>query len=266
MAWPLTGPCGGTISDSGGINGGWTGSQVTGGYGPGSGAGCRIEACGTHCSFDYDAVGTYQTTVSSTINGQSFSLVEPHGKKIDSTAFANFKFPAPPAPEPNFFYAPQDLRPSASCALVVDQALLIPNINDNFLGAGPDIGAYEAGQQLPIYGPRLAGVDEQTPYDGGGIVPCSMEKGSSEKNIRINVYPNAFGPAVCFYVPSMRGSTAMLEVYTVAGEKLWSSGMTDKGEISFRPSGEHARIQSGVYCVSLRQDQKKIARKFAFIR
>ena len=29
---------------------------------------------------------------------------------------------------------------------------------------GPDIGDYEAAQELPIYGPRPAGVDEETQY------------------------------------------------------------------------------------------------------
>jgi hypothetical protein len=37
---------------------------------------------------------------------------------------------------------------------VVDAALRIPNVNDDALGKGPDIGAYEAGQPLPQYGPR----------------------------------------------------------------------------------------------------------------
>ena len=39
---------------------------------------------------------------------------------------------------------------------VVDKALRLPNINDDFRGAGPDLGAYEAGQAMPVYGPRPA--------------------------------------------------------------------------------------------------------------
>jgi hypothetical protein len=36
----------------------------------------------------------------------------------------------------------------------VDAAVIIPNVNDDYEGAGPDIGAYEAGRPLPHYGPR----------------------------------------------------------------------------------------------------------------
>jgi hypothetical protein len=38
----------------------------------------------------------------------------------------------------------------------------LPNVNDGFRGAGADIGAFEAGQPLPHYGPRPRGVDEET--------------------------------------------------------------------------------------------------------
>ena len=160
----------------GGTNGGWTGSQVTGGYGPGSGYACNISDCGPHCVYDYDAVGTYKTTFTARINHQDFFTIEPHGRRIDSLAFAYFAFPSPPAPQPTYYYQPQDLRPSPSCTSVVDKAIVIPNINDDFLGAGPDIGAYEAGQQLTVYGPRPEGVDEQTPFDGSSITPPMVNR------------------------------------------------------------------------------------------
>lgn len=149
----------------GGTTDGWDRSQVTDGYSPGSGYACNINACGSNCSFDYDAVGTNKTTWQARINRQNFNIVEPHGRKIDSTAFVFFSFPSPPAPEPTYYYQPQDLRPAPSCTSIIDKALLIPNVNDSYLGSGPDIGAYEAGQNLPVYGPRPEGVDEQTPPD-----------------------------------------------------------------------------------------------------
>jgi hypothetical protein len=42
----------------------------------------------------------------------------------------------------------------------MDAGTVIPNINDAFTGRAPDLGAYEFGQALPIYGPRPAHVDE----------------------------------------------------------------------------------------------------------
>ena len=44
----------------------------------------------------------------------------------------------------------------------IDHAVYLPNINGDFTGAGPDIGAIETGCPAPVYGPRPTGVDETT--------------------------------------------------------------------------------------------------------
>jgi hypothetical protein len=75
--------------------------------------------------------------------------------QVDLSIFKGVEFPNPPLPERK----PADLRPLPGTA-VVDQGTRLPNINDGFLGKGPDMGAYEAGQKLPVYGPRPQGVDE----------------------------------------------------------------------------------------------------------
>jgi hypothetical protein len=43
------------------------------------------------------------------------------------------------------------LRPGSAA---IDRGVAIPNINDGFTGKAPDLGALEAGQPLPQYGPR----------------------------------------------------------------------------------------------------------------
>jgi hypothetical protein len=43
------------------------------------------------------------------------------------------------------------LRPGSAA---IDRGVVIPNVNDGFTGAAPDLGALEAGQPMPIYGPR----------------------------------------------------------------------------------------------------------------
>ena len=43
------------------------------------------------------------------------------------------------------------LRPGAAA---VDRGVALPNVNDGFAGSAPDLGALEAGQPLPVYGPR----------------------------------------------------------------------------------------------------------------
>ena len=63
--------------------------------------------------------------------------------------FPGLEFPYPPIPTRN----PPDLRPARG-SKVVDTGTRIQNMNDNYLGDAPDCGAYEAGQELPHYGPR----------------------------------------------------------------------------------------------------------------
>jgi len=144
--------------------GGPPGDTGWGEYGAGRGQAARVNAPGSNCSFDYDAIGTYQTPFDGAIGQQRFSSLEElrrgphetHAVKVDLSVFRNVEFPNPPLPERE----PPDLRPVLG-ALVVDTGQRLRNINDDFRGDGPDIGAYEAGQPLPHYGPRPRGVDEE---------------------------------------------------------------------------------------------------------
>jgi len=144
--------------------GGPPGDTRWGGYGAGRGQAARVNAPGSNCSFDYDAIGTYQTPFDGAIGQQRFSSLEElrrgphetHAVKVDLSVFRNVEFPNPPLPERE----PPDLRPVLG-APVVDTGQRLRNINDDFRGDGPDIGAYEAGQPLPHYGPRPRGVDEE---------------------------------------------------------------------------------------------------------
>jgi hypothetical protein len=43
------------------------------------------------------------------------------------------------------------LKPASKA---VDAGVLIPTVNDGFLGRAPDLGALEAGKPEPRYGPR----------------------------------------------------------------------------------------------------------------
>jgi hypothetical protein len=80
--------------------------------------------------------------------------------------FDGVEFPNPPVPERG---AP-DLRLKPRSA-AVDAGVRLPGVNDGYQGAAPDLGAYELGQDLPHYGPRPAGVDEETEWR-------SLEKGA----------------------------------------------------------------------------------------
>jgi hypothetical protein len=81
------------------------------------------------------------------------SGLETNGRRINrTTCFATLNVPGPaPVPIP-----PQLMTLNAGCN-AIDAGLILPNINDGFAGAAPDLGAHELGQPLPTYGPRPQG-------------------------------------------------------------------------------------------------------------
>jgi hypothetical protein len=124
-----------------------------GGYDTGLPYAADVIDPGPHSSFDYDAVGVWGTPYLARIGGEPFSAVEKNGiEQLDfDKTFNNVTFPGHPFQITK--HAP-DLRPLPD-ARVIDAGLVIPNINDHFTGSAPDCGAYEAGAELPKYGPRL---------------------------------------------------------------------------------------------------------------
>jgi hypothetical protein len=82
------------------------------------------------------------------------SGLEANGRQISRTAcFTTFNVPGPaPVPIPA-----QVMSLKAGCT-AVDAGLVLPNINDGFTGAAPDLGAFELGHPDPSYGPRLGAV------------------------------------------------------------------------------------------------------------
>lgn len=96
-----------------------------------------------------------------TVNAASFAAlqaagVEEHGRLLGQPIFANGLMP--PASWTSTI-APQDVSLHAS-SNAIDAGRVLAGVNDGFTGAGPDLGALEAGCPLPIYGIRPEGIDE----------------------------------------------------------------------------------------------------------
>lgn len=76
-----------------------------------------------------------------------------HSRIIDYGIFVSAGLPDPA--EPTRLYRPEEvdlrLRPDSRA---VDAGEILPDINDNFTGRLPDLGAYEVGNKVPHYGPR----------------------------------------------------------------------------------------------------------------
>jgi hypothetical protein len=95
---------------------------------------------------------TYSNFASMTAAGQ----FEPHGVLLQSSPFISglvgpvaYTRLMPP-------FAVQ-LAPDSGA---LDRGVVLPNVNDNFTGAAPDLGAVERRCRASIYGPRPEGVDE----------------------------------------------------------------------------------------------------------
>ncbi len=134
--------------------------ESAGGFDTGPGSILNVASLRTDdSSFDYDGFGSHEIgrfdgrfgDVRFDDFDQLRSMTtEANAVQVDVDVFATtFDFPRTifPAREP------VDLRLAESGA-AVDVGLALPNINDGFAGAAPDIGAYEAGSSLPPYGPR----------------------------------------------------------------------------------------------------------------
>ena len=140
---------------------GGEGGGSFGNYDSGEGRAVEFPYADSTTSLDYDGVGTHGTDFLAKIGGiKTYSFeelrdttTEKHAVLVDMNVFRQgVEFPNPAIPERE----PEDLRLRPGSA-AVDAGLVITNINDNFTGSGPDLGAYELGADPPHYGPRPEG-------------------------------------------------------------------------------------------------------------
>ena len=72
---------------------------------------------------------------------------------MDYDVFENLQ--APDAGKPHAIYHARDLNFRLKAGgKAVDAGIRLPNVNDDFTGKMPDLGAYELGRPIPAYGPR----------------------------------------------------------------------------------------------------------------
>ena len=110
---------------------------------------------------DYNGLGVVGAPFEGRIDGDIFVGIkglrtsgrEKHAVEVGLDVFAaSVDFPT------SVFHAKEvpDFRLAGDSA-AIDAGLAIPAINDGYTGKAPDLGAYEKGQELPIYGPRPIG-------------------------------------------------------------------------------------------------------------
>jgi len=90
--------------------------------------------------------------------------LQPYGVRVDKdTCFTRFDIPAEPPASVPF----QHLTLRSDCN-AVNAGIRLANINDDYHGSAPDLGAYEYGAALPSYGPRN---NSFSPSGTGSVVP-----------------------------------------------------------------------------------------------
>jgi hypothetical protein len=78
---------------------------------------------------------------------------EMHGIEVDFEIFENLKGPEATRPQAVYQASELDFQ-LKSGGKAVDAGLRLPGVNDDHSGKAPDLGAYELGKPLPVYGPR----------------------------------------------------------------------------------------------------------------
>lgn len=121
---------------------------------------CEMGAPMEACDFDHDGFAGGPWNLFLKWNGVRFPTfaemraeapVYRHAVLVDrASAFAAGT--GAPA-EPSEIHAAPDLRLRSGGA-AIDAAEMVPGFNDRFQGEAPDLGAYESGSELPLYGPR----------------------------------------------------------------------------------------------------------------
>jgi hypothetical protein len=149
---------------------GGKGGGVFGRYHSGPGRAVSLPGPDATSDLDYDGVGSHGVPFEGNIGGVRFGSIEEmrsrtrekHAVLVDMDVFqAKVPFPDPAIPE----WPIPDLRIRAGSA-AADAGTALANINDGYAGKAPDLGAYEVGQPLPIYGPRPKGMDEASAWKG----------------------------------------------------------------------------------------------------
>ncbi len=111
-------------------------------------------------TFDFDAPGKWTSFAAMHAAG----VFELTGVLLVPPIFANGLVP-PPSFRTTML-PPDATLDAASNAL--DVGAVLPNLNDDFTGAAPDLGALELGCPVPVYGVRPEGIDETNEPTGCG--------------------------------------------------------------------------------------------------
>lgn len=124
------------------------------GYDSGAGRLLNLPSVDANCVFEKNGFGSIGTGQLKSIVGDQRCLdlsefAQELGIQVDMSIFAN------EIELPNPFQIHDAVNPKLKqSSAAIDQGKRVPNINDNHVGAAPDLGAIELGTESPKFGPR----------------------------------------------------------------------------------------------------------------
>jgi hypothetical protein len=136
-------------------------------------------------------------------------------------------------------YPPGDqdlrLRPGS---VAEDAGVWLANIDDFYTGAGPDLGPYEIGMPLPVYGPA-------------GSVPSSVEPAPVEVAPQLAAFPNPFRHSVRF---GLEGAAHpdVVQIFAADGRRVRTLRSEEAGSAPPSWDGRDEtgrRVASGTYWI-----------------
>jgi hypothetical protein len=123
----------------------------------------------------------------------------------------------------------------AAGSIALDRGRVLSNINDNYQGSGPDLGALELGCPAPSYGPRPEGTDEtneivgcSTTAVGPGsvsVAPSTVTVGRSQSQL-FTATSVPVGGALTWKISPLRGTVTAGGLYTAPADALMGETVT----------------------------------------
>ena len=107
---------------------------------------------------NYEITGRDGKSFVSLIELSQASGLEEHGLEVDYDIFENLGPPDPKQRHAIYHATDIDFRLKPG-GKAIDAGVRLPNVNESFNGDAPDLGAIEAGDLVPVYGPR-PGLDQ----------------------------------------------------------------------------------------------------------
>jgi len=156
--------------------------------------------------------------------------LEAHGIVVDvATCFASLDMPLEGTIPPQWMTL-------AAGSGAIDAGIPLPNVDDGYTGALPDLGAFEYGAALPHYGPRPAGDEtaiEDDPAIPGG--PDDLPLAGPGPS----AHPNPFNPRTTIAFALARAGRVRVAVYGLTGRQI-----VELADRAF-PAGDRALTWNG---------------------